>query len=255
MAKPDTWMPLYIGDYLADTMHLQAEQHGAYMLLLMAAWMRGGELPDDDGQLALLARCDAKAWKRLRPVIAPFFKVEGGTWRQKRVTKELWRANDNAAKAEEKARRAAEARWERERAAHAASNAPSTAPSNAASNAPSMPQAMLEQCPPPPPPPVPSEQRSRSKDGADAPEVNAWTYGIDLLKGGGLSEREARSYIAALCKTWPEATVLDALMAATGKAEPKAYARKYLADKPKKGDPKALQQAPLAAWRAGANTV
>lgn len=156
MAKPDTWMPLYIGDYLADTMHLQPEQHGVYMLLLMASWMRGGTLPDDDAQLALLSRCELKVWRRLRPVISGFFQIDSGTWRHKRVMAELGRATEQAAKAEEKARKAASVRWKQD----APSNAPSNPRSNAPSNAQSSHQAMLEQCPPPSP--LPSSEANAS---------------------------------------------------------------------------------------------
>jgi uncharacterized protein YdaU (DUF1376 family) len=84
MSDRNQWMPLYVGDYLADTMHLTGAEHGAYMLLLMHSW-RTGPLPDDDRMLAMIARTDAPAWKRMKGTVRAFFQVQDGKLVQARL--------------------------------------------------------------------------------------------------------------------------------------------------------------------------
>ena len=89
-AKPDTWMPLVIGDYLKDTTRLTTEQHGAYLLLIMSYWVEGPPA-DDDEELAATTRLDARAWKKSRDKLLRFFRIEDGRWRHKRIDEELER--------------------------------------------------------------------------------------------------------------------------------------------------------------------
>lgn len=77
-AKIDTWMPLYVGDYLADTQHLSTLEHGAYLLLLMTYWRIKGPLPDDDMKLSRMCRLSLKQWKAIRPTIIEFFLLGDG---------------------------------------------------------------------------------------------------------------------------------------------------------------------------------
>jgi uncharacterized protein YdaU (DUF1376 family) len=83
------YMPLYVGDYLADTTHLTCTEQGAYMLLLMCMWRSGGSLPDDDAKLAKFTRCTRAQWDRIRPVLIGFFTAEGGQLTQGRLAREL----------------------------------------------------------------------------------------------------------------------------------------------------------------------
>lgn len=89
-AKPDTWMPLVIGDYLKDTTRLTTEQHGAYLLLIMSYWIEGAPL-DDDEELASITGLDRKSWAKHRAKIERFFRVENGRWYHKRIEEELER--------------------------------------------------------------------------------------------------------------------------------------------------------------------
>jgi uncharacterized protein YdaU (DUF1376 family) len=86
--KPDVWMPFFIGDYLAATTHLTTEQHGAYFLLLLAAWKRGGTLPNNDSQLASIAKLSTARWRQHGPVLREFFDEEGDQLTQGRLVQE-----------------------------------------------------------------------------------------------------------------------------------------------------------------------
>ena len=110
MADTSTWMPLYIGEYLRDTGHLTTAEHGAYMLLLMQAWARGGELPADDEQLRRLTRMEAKDWRRSKATLMAFFRLDGGVWRHKRIDHELARSRENIAQRSAAGKASAEAR-------------------------------------------------------------------------------------------------------------------------------------------------
>lgn len=90
--KPDDWMPLDIRRYYGDTTHLTRDEHGGYLLLLMAYWLKGQGLDDNDRQLGQIAKATPGEWKRLRPVLAPFFTICDGVWMQGRAERELGRA-------------------------------------------------------------------------------------------------------------------------------------------------------------------
>lgn len=82
-------MPVFVAEYIADTTHLSCEESGAYLHLLMALWLRGGSIPDSDGDFAKITKLSLKKWKAMRHRIEPFFSVADGVWTQNRLTKEI----------------------------------------------------------------------------------------------------------------------------------------------------------------------
>ncbi len=87
------WMPMYWADYVADTMHLTTEEHGAYLLLIAAYWRRGEALPDDDKFLAQVTRMTPKKWSKTKTVVQPFFELSGGVLIHKRLEKEILKSS------------------------------------------------------------------------------------------------------------------------------------------------------------------
>jgi uncharacterized protein YdaU (DUF1376 family) len=67
------WMPLYIGDYIADTGHLSTAEHGCYLLLIMHYWEHGS-IPIEDDKLARICRCRSQDWSRYyKKTVLAFF--------------------------------------------------------------------------------------------------------------------------------------------------------------------------------------
>lgn len=116
--KPDIWMPLHVTKYLGDTMRLTRDQHGAYLLLLMAYWMTGEALPDNDCQLAATCKATTAEWRRLRPALEPFFQIADGKWRQKRAEEELSKARNYMKAKSEAGKEGAKRRWQKHSYAH-----------------------------------------------------------------------------------------------------------------------------------------
>lgn len=79
------FMPLWVSDFLGDTMDLDASEIGAYLLLLMAQWQRGGEsLPNDPVKLQRIARC-GRNWAKVWGNLERFFSVDEGGVFSKRL--------------------------------------------------------------------------------------------------------------------------------------------------------------------------
>ncbi len=144
--KSDIWMPLYVADYLGDTMHLSTEQHGAYFLLLMAAWKNGGSLSNDALQLRSITRLDAKKWQEHSPILAKFFYVAPYLWTHNRVREELNKAKTNSDKRSKSGAKGAAKRWQKD--SNAIANAlPNECQKYGPSPSPNLPTVVIENLP------------------------------------------------------------------------------------------------------------
>lgn len=196
-------MPLWTGDYLADTQDLSAEEHGVYMLLLMAAWRSpDATLPNDDQRLARMAKVGIKKWRKLRPVMERFFTVGDGVIWQKRLVEERQKVENQRAQK----RGAANARWHNENdetlslsASHrnatsksqrSQSGSGKTPKNNDSAHAAASAPDVRQKCPPPPSPspppgdssPPPVTETARDSAGGGAAD-DYWCEATPVAKG------------------------------------------------------------------------
>ena len=81
------YMQLYIADYLADTMHLSTEEHGAYLLLMFNYWQTGKPIPKN--RLAKIARMGNDRWISVESSLKEFFTDNGVEWIHERIERDL----------------------------------------------------------------------------------------------------------------------------------------------------------------------
>ena len=107
-------MPIYIGDYLGDTIHLTAEQHGIYFLLMMAYWKNGGPLCE----MKVITICKTQNKdSTMLEVMREFFTVDSGVWSHKRIETELSKSRKLKEDAIARGKAGAAAKKERQRMA------------------------------------------------------------------------------------------------------------------------------------------
>lgn len=81
------YMQLYIADYLADTMHLSTEEHGAYLLLMFNYWQTGKSIPKS--RLPKIARMSNERWLSVEASLKEFFIESGDEWIHERIERDL----------------------------------------------------------------------------------------------------------------------------------------------------------------------
>jgi len=178
MKRADIWMPLVIGDYLADTSHLSTVEHGAYLLLLMHHW-RVGPLPDDDKRLAAIARMPRDKWGRIAPAIRAFFTPTATGLVQKRLMAERAEASRISEK-----RRSSGAKGGHSKAANALKT-----PETGVANASDLPEQKAR---PSPSPPTVSTSVDTCGVGAAPPPPTHQGAMLFPIDGGKASRAEAR---------------------------------------------------------------
>lgn len=191
-------IPLFADAYLADTTHLTTEEHGAYLLLLMAAWRQEDcALPNDDRKLARIVGLSPRKWAAIKSSILDFWTVESGRIFQARLRRErAWVVQKS-----EGSRKSAQARWGKQ-------------PTEKKEKG-----GVRSQCDGNAPPPT---TLAKANDAASASDF--WTYAVAYLG------ESRRSLIGKWRKDYGQSEVVQAITAAqfANAVEPVAYIERTL---------------------------
>lgn len=100
------YIQLYVADYIADTMHLTTEEHGAYLLLIMNYWQTGKPLQSE--RIPNVVRLTKNRFNEIEKTLSEFFTIiEPGLWVHERIEMDLAFVRSRSEKASESAKK----RW------------------------------------------------------------------------------------------------------------------------------------------------
>jgi uncharacterized protein YdaU (DUF1376 family) len=107
------WMPVWIGDLRRETNGYPLEFEAMYLNLMMAAWERGGQLPDDEKQLCRISGATPSQWLEHRQDLANLFVPRHGTWSHNLIRDELVKAENISARRKLAGQKGNDKRWGR----------------------------------------------------------------------------------------------------------------------------------------------
>lgn len=230
------FMPLYGDRLFGSDFNAQSTdaEWRAGVTLWWAAWKQvpAGSLPDDDVALARLADLgrDVKAWKKLRVnALRGFVKCTDGRLYHKviaEVALAVWEKRKAFRDRTEKARaeRLRQRLLQEENRLLQTKNTSVTVHKGEGEGE--------------------GQDKVKNKPAEPGGSLDpVWGPGLQILLTAGVPESHARSFIGALLGSWEAGEVLDALQAASGKADPRGYVRGVLKTKPKKGESAKLRVA------------
>ena len=92
------YIQIYIAEYLVDTIHLDAEQSGAYLHLIFHYWQTAKPLRVD--RLEKISRVSHERWPDVKLLLTEFFAIsdDGQTWRHNRIDADLKSVEETLAK-------------------------------------------------------------------------------------------------------------------------------------------------------------
>lgn len=102
------YMQFYVAEYLADTAHLDAEENGAYLLLIFNYWQTGKPIPKK--RLQKVARVSNDRWTDVEEALSEFFTDDGERWVHDRVEADLAAVEEAQAQRAAAGKASAEAR-------------------------------------------------------------------------------------------------------------------------------------------------